>query len=968
MSLADRLKKLDAKKLEQRASKELPTTDKAAKAMLSNKSTSSVQAPQHNRPLQNLQTQALTMADNSGEFHVPTGSLRQPHSTTKAVTETVVKKAEESLQEKLARLKGEKSKTEVPAQPNRQERIANVLDQIDSQKPKLISEGGEQHVAPTTGIDFYATPKDAVAEELGKALDGIVLVEEEPKKEETTLERIRREQAEKKAAKGTIKVPMNPQSVPVQPRPDMIVCDDPMPEPKGETALERIRREQAEKASKAAAPAQSMLKHSPALAIAKKVEEAKPSIFTKPTDGYEELEEVATKGKPIATGTTGSKSSALSQLSTALKTSKTVPSPSKVQSSTSTTSKVPLAERLAAIKASKEKPKHEEHHLPIKAVVDAVRDVDQPIEMPKVEVLEGTYQAAQEVLQETAVNRGTADNRAMVVLNERQKAAVERAAEGSSFCLVGPAGTGKTTTVREVLRRLRDDGLVSKTADFKVQGGGSSENRIGNQWSVACVAFTRTAANNIRDSICADADLEDFRWSCQTIHNLLEYCPEEAEVWDEKIGDYKVSTRFMPKRDEHAKIEIDILIIEESSMVDLMLSERLMRALLEKCIVIYLGDINQLPPVFGLPILAYALHRLPVIELTEVYRQNMGPVLNNAHRILNGEMPKVEKSEAGAFNLYHEFKTEAGQVSLKSHDKDRGTPVSVGQAKCASLYSNMFKIMFESGAYDPEQDMILMPWNKRGLGTIEFNYDLAQFIGDSRDAVVHEIIAGFTKFYIAEGDRVVVQKQAGVVTKIIGNGDYVGRQPQPAGNDLSRYGSRIIGRAGSDIDIDAQDDYAGFDLAKMEDQSVEELKRAASHVVEVQLDDGAVVEVRNAGQFNGDDFSLGYCITGHKSQGMEWRKVWIIAHRETATTVTREWLYTTVTRAKKECAILGHADTIKKALARQRIKGSTIAEKIECFTGAVDNLEEIRILPTGEIRKFDSEIAEEERQNANAGV
>ncbi len=566
---------------------------------------------------------------------------------------------------------------------------------------------------------------------------------------------------------------------------------------------------------------------------------------------------------------------------------------------------------------------------------------------PKIEIVKEEEAAPKEAASEALEGEFIqADNRAMVDLNEKQRFAVERAVAGESMCLVGPAGTGKTTGVRGLMKALRNEGKITQTTEFKRQGGNGLEDRVKEQWSVACVAFTRTAANNLRGAITADPELEDFYYCCQTIHNLLEYFPEHDEIWDEELGGYRKTMRFVPARDEHNKIDIDVLIIEEGSMVDLMLAEKLMLALPSKCQIVYLGDINQLPPVFGLPILAYALHKLKVVELTHVYRQAIGPVLNAAHNILNGIMPEEGSTDRGSLTLYHDFKTDAGKVSIKSHSKDVGTPVQVGQDNCARTYSKMFEMFYGRGDYDPKQDMVLVPWNKRELGTIALNATIAQFIGDARNAVVHEIIAGFRKHYLAEGDMVLVDKQPGVIKSIGFNTDYMGKAPMAAGNSLSRFGARIMGRDDVDIDLDAPaDDYGSFDLDKMAEENASEIKKAASHIVTVALESGEEAVLSSAGDYSEDKFSLGYVLTTHKAQGMEFRKVWVIVHTGHGATVTREWLYTAVTRTKQDCTIIAHEGTLKKALARQRIEGSTIAEKIENFTGAVDNLEEIRVVP-----------------------
>lgn len=890
-ALADRLKKVQGDKFKERAEKAAPMSEKRTNVILGNKSTSGVEAPQHSRPLQSLLNQAGTMA--SDEHSVDTASNRQPNKPLTIGSAAKQEPVKLTLKERLeAKRKAAEAKAEFEAAPKREDLIAGALKQIeDNAKDK--EEKPKQNLFSETGV--YSTPPKDGIDFYAKSEPKPELPAEVPEKELSPLERMRSKLKNREAPK-------------------------------------------------------------------------RPTVV-KEEEGYAELEAASSKGKlpdaPVKaasatqkTGTTGNKSSLLSRLATAKQTSVAAPSKSEPVVSTSTTCKESLADRLKRIKGEEaaKDVRHDKPHCSVKATVDAGKQIEHSpeqvaVKMPQI-VIESDSPASTPVMQAEERALGNANNRVVVPLNERQQAAVDRAVEGQSFSLIGKAGTGKTTSVREILRRMRDEGRLSKGADFKMYGGGSNKIRKTNQWRVACVAFTRTAANNLRDAITADPDLEEFRWSCQTVHNLLEYQPEEVEVWDEEMGDYVTKKRFAAMRDQYAKVDCDLLILEEASMIDLILLEKLMRALPEHCQVIYLGDINQLPPVFGLPALAYALHKLPVVELSHVYRTAMGPVLSAAHNILEGKMPEEAETEAGCFNLYHEADKGGNKLIIKRHSKDNGKVISAGQGTCASLYGNLFKLFFDHGIYDPEQDVVLSPWNKRELGTLDFNGVLAQFIGDARDAVVYEIIAGFNTHYLAVGDKVVVQKQAGTILEIVGNGDYIGRTPKPASSGLSRFGTPIIGRGGEDIDLNAvevADDYSSFALEDMVNKSADEMKRSASHVVKIELETGELVYLRSAGDFAPDKFGLGYCITGHKSQGMEWRKVWIIAHQSQASTITREWLYTTVTRTKKECAILGHRQTIEKALARQRIVGDTVEQKIENFTGSVSNLDEVRVMPTGDI-------------------
>jgi hypothetical protein len=543
--------------------------------------------------------------------------------------------------------------------------------------------------------------------------------------------------------------------------------------------------------------------------------------------------------------------------------------------------------------------------------------------------------------------QGKAQNRQAVKLNLKQLETVERFVVQEKSCvMIGPAGTGKTTGVRGVLEALVAQDKLSYTSDFKRQNGGGLGNRIKEQPNVAIVAFTKRAVTNIMESVTSQAGLEQFKYCCQTIHNLLEYAPEYYDVYDDETGDFKQKMRFTPHKHAGNMLDIDWLIVEEASMTGLDLWSQVIEALPSTCKILFLGDINQLAPVFGLPILAYAMYRLPVVALTEVYRQSVGPVLRNAHNILQGAPVVEESTEDGqAFICYEEYTNDKGGHGLKKHNDNKGNPIMLSEHKLSRIYTTLFSKLFEAGRYDPDQDMIISPFNVGDLGTLHMNQCLAQFIGDARNAVVYEILAGFHKVYLALGDKVMIDKQDGIVTAIHHNTDYMGSLPKPAGADLSRFGVRIIGKGGAEeIDLDEED--VNFDLDKIGEKTAEELKRAASHIVEITLESGEEIVMSNSGQFSPDKFTLGYCITGHKAQGSEWRNVYVLMHKKHHSLLTREWLYTVVTRAKQQCTLMCKPFSVEKALASQRITGDTVEEKLAWFTsGAIDNLDEIQVTP-----------------------
>lgn len=529
----------------------------------------------------------------------------------------------------------------------------------------------------------------------------------------------------------------------------------------------------------------------------------------------------------------------------------------------------------------------------------------------------------QEIAQEIeAKEKGTQESFALnIVLNTKQLMAKEMAMAGKSYCLIGPAGTGKTTAQRAVAETLLLDDKLSVSRFRTYDEDGKRE--YVSAPSIAFCAYTRRAAANLRKAVHKSPILaEKLKHNIMTIHALLEYEPETYEDYDDE-GKLVNKFRFVPRRDASNPLDITHLVIEEASMLDAYeLWQKLYAALPPGVQIIFIGDINQLPPVFGPSILNYALVQLPIVELTEVYR-NQGIVLENAHNILAGNKLAEDQN----------FVIVRGKA-----------PVQVGQAKLATMLGNLFNQWLDvKGSdglpeYDPEDCIILSPFNKQECGTINLNNWIAQHLGTRRNAVVHEVIAGFNKLYLAVGDKVMVNRMDGVITDIYRNPNYHGKEPQIAGNDLTRFGMRVLGKGvGADANLDELAiDYSTFSLEALENEKGER-KQQASHEIVVTLDNGDIEHLSGAGDFSDQKFSLGYALTVHKAQGSEWRKVFIILHKDHAQMLYRELFYTAVTRARTKVTIISKDNVINKAIANQRIKGQTIKDKIEYFNAGIMN-------------------------------
>lgn len=501
--------------------------------------------------------------------------------------------------------------------------------------------------------------------------------------------------------------------------------------------------------------------------------------------------------------------------------------------------------------------------------------------------------------------------------NERQLQFVELAGRGESAVLIGAAGTGKTTCQKGVMKKLIATGRAGV-----LQADGHKHLRDGTP-GIVVVSFTRRAVSNIRRNVS-----EDMKGNCLTIHALLEYEPVYYEVLDPNTGDMKNTMSFEPTRTIHRPLPatIKVCVIEEGSMVSTELFKELSDALPANCQYIFLGDIQQLPPVFGSAILGYKMLELPVVELTEVYRQALeSPIIRLAHRILSGTpIPATEYIE---WKVPNQLTIHPWKKKLHADDALR-------------TIAKFLTVAIEHKQYIPDEDMVLIPFNK-ACGTDELNKHIAQYMARKRGAPVFEIIAGFKKLYLSVGDKILFDKEDAIVTGIEKNPNYTGAQPQDEGLWLDYWGYNSGGPDGTEHSVhesENKEQEAMEDIDFLLSQvasSGEDRVRQASHIVTVKIaENDNEIKLDSAGALNG--LLLSFVLTVHKSQGSEFRKVFLMLHQSHATMLSRELLYTAVTRAKEELYIICEPESMSKGILSQRIKGNTLEAKAEWFKGKLE--------------------------------
>lgn len=488
-------------------------------------------------------------------------------------------------------------------------------------------------------------------------------------------------------------------------------------------------------------------------------------------------------------------------------------------------------------------------------------------------------------------------------LDESQQIALTGLLSNTHACLIGAAGTGKTTVERFFVNEL-----------IKKYGGNVS---------IAFCAFTGRAVQQMKRALPPE-----FHKNCSTIHRMLGYAPVFEERWDEELNQWREVKVFRPSFDETNKLPYDIIIMDESGMTPIPLWNEVIAASKNKTKHYLIGDINQLPPVQGRSVLGFAMLEWPTFTLEKIHRQaEDNSIIQNAHKILQGKWPEHD-------NNFYMKRIDDGSIGA-----------------CNDIL-NSIKTLTRKEIFKPFRDAMIVPQNTGTLGQEYLNENLITFfnpeIKSEEGGIINKrypIQAGRTQYAYAVGDKVMLLQNdnernltngmVGRISDIKLNGNYNGNVNLAEMSDFS----------GSLTDL--SDFYEDHDA---DEDNTDENKRQASHVVTVRFHTGQdEIEAyfQTAGQFK--TIKHAYAFTCHKSQGGEYENVIIGLHSANAVMLNREWLYTAVTRAQIRVILLYNDRGLKQALNTQRIKGNTVEEKAKAFLALQDKEDtSVPILPTNE--------------------
>lgn len=255
-----------------------------------------------------------------------------------------------------------------------------------------------------------------------------------------------------------------------------------------------------------------------------------------------------------------------------------------------------------------------------------------------------------------------------ISLASSQKEALKAVLSSKVSIITGGPGVGKTTLVKSILKILEAKNT-----------------------KIALCAPTGRAAKRLSESTGKEA---------KTIHRLLEIDPIQGKF----------------TRDEKHPLECDLLIVDESSMIDVLLMQSLLKALPNHAALILVGDVDQLPSVGPGQVLKDIIDsaQIPVLKLTEIFRQaQKSQIITNAHSINAGKLPQFDNNPSSDFYF------------IECEDPEEGLEIILKLIK--ERVPRRFKM-------DPLKDIqVLSPMNRGILGTRSLNIELQKALNSSSE-------------------------------------------------------------------------------------------------------------------------------------------------------------------------------------------------------------------------------------------
>ena len=460
-------------------------------------------------------------------------------------------------------------------------------------------------------------------------------------------------------------------------------------------------------------------------------------------------------------------------------------------------------------------------------------------------------------------------------LGAEQQTAVRAAVEHNLTVITGGPGTGKTTIVCSILRALlKKNGL--KVADIALAAPtGRAGQRMGEALKKQCEAF----AGNDRD-VCE----EIATLSGTTVHSLL--------------GGYAPNWKYNAEN----PLPHRLVVVDECSMVDLLLMESLLVALRKDCRLVLLGDKNQLPSVEA----GAVLGDLMLLGQKDADKQSAFPELTESHRF-TGKL----KACAEAFNEGRADVIMAAESRLPVASEQWTNTIVKPETENSCFWYEV------AGEGLPNKvDKLLLEWAKvHGLANGGALVEAAREIKDGDEAFNGKCSdAARVLFDVLDASRILTVVRKGPfgvqhVNELLLK-ERVGRNPvQPLVDCgipvIVTMNTRSLNLYNGDVGVTV---------------------KTPKHGVCVLFPRGEDVVCCPVSQL--PEHELAYAMTVHKSQGSEFENVMVVLPNDVDhPLLNRQIVYTGITRAKKRAVVVGTSDVLATALRRRLVRDTGLIIK-----------------------------------------
>jgi len=448
------------------------------------------------------------------------------------------------------------------------------------------------------------------------------------------------------------------------------------------------------------------------------------------------------------------------------------------------------------------------------------------------------------------------EKQAGIALAPQQAEAVRQALRENLLVVTGGPGVGKTTIVRGIVAILGKKGL-----------------------RVALAAPTGRAAKRLSEATGQPA---------LTLHRLLEWRPAEGAFG--RRGD--------------RPLEVDALVVDEASMLDVRLGADLLAALATGTRLILVGDVDQLPSVGPGTVLRDVIESgvVPTVRLTEIFRQaGESLIVVNAHRIHQGLGPELGAAPAEG-------------VPNRVDRRDFFFMEEADPVRAAELIRDLVVTRLPRRYGLAVQDVqVLTPMHRGELGAANLN----QLIQTALTSEAPGLARGGRSFRV--GDKVMQVRND--YEKDVFNGD-IGQVHAVTGGAPAVAAAEADGAAA-----------AAEGGRSSEEDGGDEASSALGNVLVVRFDDREVTY----GQGELDELQLAYAATIHKSQGSEYPAVVIPIHTQHFVMLQRNLLYTAVTRARRLVVLVGTRKALSLAVRNADVeaRGSRLDVRLRAALPAV---------------------------------